>query len=471
MKTKKIRNNKFKRSINRGKGLSSDEEKIGRKRTFSNVLSKFASAVSGFPNEESESEEEADMTFVSAVAKKPVSSVPKTPVSARAPSSRVTRFTGNFNENNNSNIDIVEPTEKKRRTSAISSKATSKLEEKKPTLMPKTPSIANQVRKAPTLMPKTPSNANLPETTSKQYGKWGENRMADLLVDPKKKSQHLSASHTQGVIDICKENVNLNSNRPNINSSFQCKMSEQGKQAYELSDARQLWSYSLKIEKKETDIYYILVCYYSDDKNSIREVVDVEQFLFDPKTFWGVDAFNEVNITMIKQMLEKNVADVTKYKNFRRTGEISKATKLKESIEKDTNSFNQQITRFGGLLRVYAKLSSPTSSGEHDNSRPWQIGTDSNATKFMKTELSDVLFVHACIDRADISRAKISGKSTAKGLNFGKKIDDKTFKNIINNINIFLKKKCKKNKTRQNKKKNNKTRRKNKNKNKGEIKL
>jgi hypothetical protein len=311
------------------------------------------------------------------------------------------------------------------------------------------------------------------EITSKKYGKWGENKMAELLVEPTKMKQHMSASNTQGVIDICEEHIKK-SNRPNTNAAFQCKMSEDGKQAYELSDARQLWSYSLEIETGKKDRYYILVCYYSDDASSIRQVVNVEQLLFDPKSFWGEVAFNKGNIDSINRMLEKNVADVAQYKNYRKQGLTDKAIELKKSIEKDTLTFNEKIRSFGGLLRVYAKLSSPTSSGDHDNSRPWQIGTDSDTTRFMKTELKDVLFVHACIDPTDIARAKIS----AKGFGFGTKLDDNTFKNIINKINVFLEKKCKKNKNKnknKNKSKkfykprqnNNKTRRKNK----GKIKL
>ena len=283
--------------------------------------------------------------------------------------------------------------------------------------------------------------------------------------------KHLSASHTQGVIDIDKINVNQNSKRPNIKDvSFQCKMSEEGKQAYELSDARQLWYFSLEIEKGKKDRYYILVCYYSDNASNIRKVVNVEQLLFDPKTFWGVDAFNKDNIDSINRMLETNVTDVAQYKIFRKKGLTDKAIILKTSIEEDTLTFNRIIRNFGGLLRVYTKLSNPTSSGDHDNSRPWQIGTDSDTTRFMKTELKDVLFVDdTCIDHTEMAIAKISASASAKGLEFGRKLDDKTFKNIINKINVFLEKKCKKNKTRQNKKNNNKTRRKNKNK--GKIKL
>jgi hypothetical protein len=451
MKTKKIGNNKFKRSRNRVAGM----DPIINKSSITNIAS-----------------------------------TKEDTVSLRPKSDRSTRFIGSLNENdmlNASSIPRARATTPRAKTPSTATRATAtratattpspSATTPKASARPTTPSNtilrARATSPRPTTPSKTPTSLSskrkydkIVQVSSKKYGKFGEIEIANKLVEPTKMEKHLAESHTQGVIDIDKTNVNQNSKRPNIKDvSFQCKMSEEGKQAYELSDARQLWSYSLEIEKGVKDRYFILVCYYNDDENSIREVVDVEQFLFDPKTFWGEAAFNKGNINSINRMLEKNVADVAEYKNFRKQDLRDKAIKLKTSIEEDTLTFNETIRNFGGLLRVYAKLSSPTSSGDHDNSRPWQIGTDSGTTKFMKTQLKEVLFVHACIDPTDISKAKVS--ASAKGLEFGRKLDDKTFKNIINKINVFLEKKCKKNKTRQNKKNNNKTRRKNK----GKIKL
>jgi hypothetical protein len=457
MKTKKIGNNKFKRSRNRVAGM----DPINKSSSYS-----LRSLNSNNKN---------------------IASTKEETVSLRPKSDRSTRFIGSLNENamlnassnatlrataaraktpSRATATAARATATAARATATATRATTTLIARAKTPRPTTPSKSKSIpSKTPTSLS---SKRKFDEVSSKQYGKWGENKMAELLVEPTKMKQHMSASNTQGVIDICEENIKK-SNRPNINAAFQCKMSEKGKQAYELSDARQLWSYSLEIEKGVKDLYYILICYYSDDASNIREVVDVEQVLFDPNTYWGVNAFKKDNIDSINQMLEKNVADVAQYKKYRKQGLTDKARELKTSIEEDTLTFNKTIRNFKGLLRVYAKLSSPTSSGDHDNSRPWQIGTDSNTTKFMKVELKDVLFVDACIDPTDIARAKISAsaKISAKGLEFGTKLDDKTFKNIVNKINVFLEKKCKKNKTRQNKKKYNKTRRKNK----GKIKL
>jgi hypothetical protein len=112
MKTKKIGNNKFKRSRNRGKGSSDNE--VGKKRTFSNIVGKFASYVAtGNPYGNSSSEEEVESEEEEESEEKAVST--------RAPSTRVTRFTGSYDESiKPSAITETEPREKKRRTSAVS---------------------------------------------------------------------------------------------------------------------------------------------------------------------------------------------------------------------------------------------------------------------------------------------------------------------------------------------------------------
>jgi len=122
MKTKKIGNNKFKRSRNRGKGPSDDE--VGKKRTFSNILGKFASYVAtGDPRGDSSSEEEVESEEEDEEEAKAVSTrAPSTRApSSRAPSTRATRFTGSYDESiKPSAVTEIGPREKKKRITAVS---------------------------------------------------------------------------------------------------------------------------------------------------------------------------------------------------------------------------------------------------------------------------------------------------------------------------------------------------------------
>jgi hypothetical protein len=475
MKTKKIRNNKFKRSKNRGKGSSSNEEEEdkGRKRTFSGALSKFASYVAtGNPYSESEEEnEENKENYMPEPENLPTTSsrqsLPRQSLPRQAKNTTEGRlnedkmFSSNSNSNSNSNSRSKKNVQKQMplfgRLSPIEEEAKSNVTSSK-TPAPKTRTSAPKTAAPKTAAPKT-KTATATATTEcvgplckgQTHGLKVETWVADILA-----CVDFKLPPTNGNYDIPEDCLHPHFKYlgPVQVKTVTVELKKNGSYTEKpigFADAARYVEDS-KFDKAKTSI----IVYVAQINETTKKIVGVKQI--NGNLLHNLFKSNKKDWSFIEKGVKETGTLSREYKQEAKSGHVEKALEIKDVIAEKTADVNSFLNeRKVGLSLAY-KLSEATNP-EQKSSRIPQFWSNSELKK--SGNLRDSVLSINDFTNTEIHSTKRS--RTGSGL-------DKTAdKEILIQIVSFLSKKQICNKTKRNNNDNNKTRRKNNNK--SEIKL
>ena len=463
MKTKKIGNNKFKRSRNRGKGSSSDEEEEdkGRKRTFSGALSKFASYVAtGNPHSESEEEDEENkenympepenLATSSSKQSLPRQSLPrqaKNTTEGRLNEDKMFNSNSNSNSNSKSKKNVQKQMPLFGRLSPIE-------EEPKSSKVP-APRTAAPRPKTPTPRTKTATATAEcvgPLCKGQTHGLKVETWVADILA-----CVDFKLPPTNGNYDIPEDCLHPHFKYlgPVQVKTVTVELKKNGSYTEKpigFADAARYVEDS-KFDKAKTSI----IVYVAQINETTKKIVGVKQI--NGNLLHNLFKSNKKDWSFIEKGVKETGTLSREYKQEAKSGHVEKALEIKDVIAEKTADVNRFLNeRKVGLSLAY-KLSEATNP-EQKSSRTPQFWSNSELKK--SGNLRDSVLSINDFTNTEIHSTKRS--RTGSGL-------DKTAdKEILIQIVSFLSKKQICNKTkRNNDNNNNKTRRKNNNK--SEIKL
>jgi hypothetical protein len=482
MKTKKIGNNKFKRSRNKGKRSSSDEEKEedqkGRKRTFSSALSKFASYVAtGNPRSESEEENEENkenympepenLATSSSRQSLPRQSLPRQAKNTTEGSLNEDKmFSSNSNSNSNSRskknvqkqlplVGILSPIEEEPKSSKAS--ATKVPAPKMPAPRTATPKTAAPRTATPkTAAPRTKTATATTECVGplckgQTHGLKVETWVADILA-----CVDFKLPPTNGNYDIPEDCLHPQFKHlgPVQVKTVTVELKQNGSYTEKpigFADAARYVEDS-KFDKAKTSI----IVYVAQINETTKKIVGVKQI--NGNLLHNLFKNNKKDWSFIEKGVKETGTLSREYKQEAKSGHVEKALEIKDVIAEKTADVNSFLNeRKVGLSLAY-KLSEATNP-EQKSSRTPQFWSNSELKKSGNLRDS-VLSIN------DFTNTEIhSTKRSRTGSGLDKTVD----KEILIQIVSFLSKKQVCNKTKRNNNNNNKTRRKNKSK--SEIKL
>ena len=464
MKTKKIGNNKFKRSRNRGKGSSSDEkeeDQKGRKRTFSSALSKFASYVAtGNPHSESEEEneenEENKENYIPEPENSATSSSRQSLPRQSLPRQAKNTTEGSlneykmFNSNSNSNSRSKKNVQKQM---PLFGKLSTIEEESKSSLKASAPRTAPPKIKTPVPRTKTATTECVgPLCKGQTHGLKVETWVADILA-----CVDFKLPPTNGNYDIPEDCLHPHFKHlgPVQVKTVTVELKKNGSYTEKpigFADAARYVEDS-KFDKAKTSI----IVYVAQINETTKKIVGVKQI--NGNLLHNLFKSNKKDWGFVEKGVKETGTLSREYKQEAKSGHVEKALEIKDVIAEKTADVNRFLNeRKVGLSLAY-KLSEATNP-EQKSSRTPQFWSNSELKK--SGNLGDsVLSIN------DFTNTEIhSTKRSRTGSGLDKNVD----KEILFQIVSFLSKKQICNKTKRNNNNNNnnnKTRRKNK----SEIKL
>ena len=472
MKTKKIGNNKFKRSRNRGKGSSSDEEKEedqkGRKRTFSSALSKFASYVAtGNPRSESEEENEENkenympepenLATSSSRQSLPRQSLQRQSLPRQAKNTTEgslnedKMFSSNSNSNSNSNSRSKKNVQKKKPLVGILSPVEEEEPKSSKASATKMPAPRTAAPRTKTATATATTECVGPLCKGQTHGLKVETWVADILA-----CVDFKLPPTNGNYDIPEDCLHPQFKHlgPVQVKTVTVELKQNGSYTEKpigFADAARYVEDS-KFDKAKTSI----IVYVAQINETTKKIVGVKQI--NGNLLHNLFKNNKKDWSFIEKGVKETGTLSREYKQEAKSGHVEKALEIKDVIAEKTANVNSFLNeRKVGLSLAY-KLSEATNP-EQKSSRTPQFWSNSELKK--SGNLRDSVLSINDFTNTEIHSTKRS--RTGSGL-------DKTAdKEILIQIVSFLSKKQVCNKTKRNNNNNNKTKRKNKSK--SEIKL